>query len=394
MDWKKALLLFLLFSTVWLSGCWSSRELSTMAITIGTGIDRSPEGYRVTDQILNVKAIAEKTSNEAPTVLYSATGKELLEIKRQMTLDVPRKIYNAHLRVLIFGEEFARAGIGKVLDFFERGHEYRDDFYILVAKDSTAQKVLQVITPLETVSGMKIADSLRTAEKVWAPVKSVRLIELLNLLVSQGQNPVLTGVEIANPQPEEASMEALKESDTPTRLKVDNLGVFKKDKLVGWLDEEASKGYNFIMGNVKSTVGVIQYDPKTQIGIEVVGSKSKIRPELVKGKPAIRVEIAVKANVAAVYGALDVAKLEVSKQIQSKINAKVGQHCKKAVQQAQTEFQSDIFGFGEAMHRYKPKVWKKIKKNWEREFVHLPVKITVKSEIDQLGQVTKPLVGK
>ena len=64
--------------------------------------------------------------------------------------------------------------------------------------------------------------------------------------------------------------------------------------------------------------------------------------------------------------------------------------CMKAVNMAQNELKTDIFGFGEAIHRRYPRLWEKIKDDWDDEFVRLPVNITVKFETDKLGQITKP----
>lgn len=42
-----------------------------------------------------------------------------------------------------------------------------------------------------------------------------------------------------------------------TILKFKGLGIFKGDKLVGWFNGSESKGYNYVTGNIKSTVVVI-----------------------------------------------------------------------------------------------------------------------------------------
>ncbi|MGE7646825.1 hypothetical protein ACQKM1_03405 [Peribacillus frigoritolerans] len=55
-----------------------------------------------------------------------------------LSTDVPRRLYVAHLREIVFGEEMARAGIAKPLDVLSRQKELRSDFYMTVAKGSTA----------------------------------------------------------------------------------------------------------------------------------------------------------------------------------------------------------------------------------------------------------------
>ena len=68
--------------------------------------------------------------------------------------------------------------------------------------------------------------------------------------------------------------------------------------------------------------------------------------------------------------------------------------CEKALNKAQKELKTDIFGFGETIHRKYPKMWKKMKDNWDDIFPNLPVNITVEVDTKQLGGIGKPLFMK
>lgn len=392
MKLKKILSVFIILPIISLAGCVDSRELNTLAITVCIGIDKVEDGYLVTQQIVNPKAIAsQKVNNEAPVILYSDTGRDLFEAFRKLTTQCPRKIYVSHLRTVIFGEDAAKEGMEDIVDFFARDHEFRTDFYFIVAKGTTASKVLNVLTPLESIPGIELYDSLRTSESAWAPTHAIRIIELVNSIIADGKNPVLTGVEITPGMIDSNSTDALKKSSGMERLKYTSLGAFKKDKLVGWLDEDEAKAYNYIVGNVKNTVGYVNYDDDVKVTFEVTKAKSTMRAYLIKGKPAIDVEINVKHNVGGVEGAFDVS-LEENQKIINKISEeKIKSICMKVVNKAQNELKTDIFGFGEAVHRQYPKVWEEIKDDWDNEFTDIPVNIAVKFETDRLGQITRPL---
>jgi spore germination protein KC len=58
-----------------------------------------------------------------------------------------------------------------------------------------------------------------------------------------------------------------------------------------------------------------------------------------------------------------------------------------AIKAAQEDFETDIFGFGEVIHRENPKYWKKHKESWEEEFVDIPVKVNVDIKIRRIGTV-------
>ena len=388
---KRAFAILMIFSTVFLSGCWNSRELNTLAIAVCIGIDKSDNGYIITNQVINPKAIAsKKTINQSPVVLYSEEDKDIFEAYRKMTSECPRKIYNSHLRMVVISEEAAREGINKFLDFFARDHEFRTDFYFTIARGTTAQNVLSMLTPLEAIPGIEMYNSLKTSELAWAPTKSVKIVELVNSILADGKSAVLTGIEVTPGDNDSNSITGLSKTNSLKKLKYTSLGAFKKDMLTGWLNEEQSKGFNYITGNVSNTVGYLQINENVKITFEATKVKSKINVHMLDGKPAIEVEINIDQNVGAVSGEFDVSKPENKNKLDELSGKKIKGICEDSVNKAKNELKTDIFGFGEAIHRKYPKVWEKLKDNWENEFPELPVKITVKAETKQLGQITKP----
>jgi spore germination protein KC len=345
--------------------------------------------------VINPKSLASKKStNEAPVVLYAETGKDLFEIKRKMTTKSPRKIYNSHLRMVVLGEEVAKEGVGDIIDFFARNHEYRTDYYFVVAKGVSAHALLSSLTPTESIPGMEMFDSLKTSEENWAPTKSMRIIEMANSIIADGKNPVLSGIEIMGGDIEAKTTDTLKHSDDIEKPTYTGLAVFKKDKLAGWLDQDESKGYNYITGNVKNTVGYVEYSDNVKVTFEITKAESDIKPSMVNGKPVIDVIIKIRQNVGAVSGEFDVSKQENIDILTGLAEEKLKSMCQKVIKKAKTEYKSDIFGFGEAIHRKYPKYWKTVKDNWNNEFEKLTVNVTVETKTIQLGQITKPLLIK
>lgn len=388
---KKIILLFMVLPILLLNGCWSSNELNALAITVCIGIDKSGDDYRLTQQVINPKAIASQMkTDESPIVLYSETGKDLLEIRHRISMGCPREIYNSHLRVVLLGEDVAKEGIEDILSLFARDHEFRTDFVFIIAKGTTAESVMSILTPLETISAIEMYDSLKISEKSWAPTKSIKIIELINSIVPEGVNPVLSGVELTESKIESNTTDALKYSNESSRIKFTSLGAFKEDKLIGWLNEDESKGYNYIVGNVKTTVGYVNYGEDIRVSSKVLSAKSKIKPSMENGKPTINIQVDIKADIESVIGEFDVSKKENKEIIEKLADQKVKSLCEKSIKKAK-ELGTDIFGFGEEIHREYPEQWKDMKDDWNNLFQKLPVNISVNVEIKQLGQIGKPL---
>ncbi|TDT61311.1 Ger(x)C family spore germination protein [Fonticella tunisiensis] len=384
-----ALIITLIMLTNFLTGCWSKRELNELAIASAIGIDKSGDGYQVTVEVINPSEIsAEKgTGQRSPVVIFSATGKTVFEALRRITLESPRRVYLSHIRVVVLGEELARDGIAKIIDFLSRDSEFRIDFYILAAKNTKAESVLKVLTQLEKIPANKIAQGLEISEKSWSSTHAVKLDELTNDFTSDGKNPVLTGITLSGNADTGMTLENLKSSKLSSIQRIGNLAVFKKDRLVGWLSEEESLGYNYVMGNVKSTITTVECPGGGKLSVEVLRTKSNIKGKIENGKPKAKVELSMEGNIGESECDLDLTKPENIRQIEDALEEVVKEKKKLAIGKAQN-LGSDIFGFGETIRRENPKAWKELKEKWNEEFERLSVDVSVDAKIRRTGTIT------
>ncbi|MDY8026334.1 Ger(x)C family spore germination protein, partial [Paenibacillus polymyxa] len=139
-------LLLVLLVPMLLSGCWERQELNEMAFVLGMGLDKAESGYKVTLQVVIPSAIASQAAGGTggagvPVIVSSFTVPTIYEAQRKYNLVSARASYYGHIRILVIGEELARAGIKEVLDMLKRSREPRNDFYAMVAKDTTAEDV-------------------------------------------------------------------------------------------------------------------------------------------------------------------------------------------------------------------------------------------------------------
>ena len=391
---KIFLIVLIIFSIIFLPGCWSDNEVDALAINISMGIDKTKNGYLITTEILNPKAIASKqAANQSPIFIYTEEGKDIEEAIRKFTTQTSRKMFSKHLRMVVLGESVAKDGIKDILEYFMRSNQFRTDYYFVIARGSTAKDILSILTPIESIPGIELYKSLKISEDNWASTKSMKIIELVNDIAADGINPVLTGIKITEGEPDSDSTEAVKKSNQIKKTEYAYLGAFEKDKLIGWLNEDESKGYNYITGNVKNTTDYTYYGENIKVTYNIISEKSKIKASLVNNKPSIKVQIKIKANITAVEGEFDVSKEENKIILSSIVEEKEKLFCTQALTKAR-DLSTDIFGFGEAIHRQYPKEWEKIKNDWNNEFAALPVDITVNVTIHQIGQITKPLFSK
>ncbi|WP_438315593.1 Ger(x)C family spore germination protein [Sporosarcina sp. FA9] len=382
---KKHIFVFLILSLV-LTGCWDRRELNEIAITIALGIDKVDEEFRLTAQVVVPSEVSMKQSSGRSTVtLFQVDGETIFEAFRKMTIDLPRKIYPGHLRMLVIGEELAKEGVGESLDLLSRDWELRSDFFVVIAKNMSAGEILNVATTLENIPANQMYNTLKTSEESWAATKGVTLDEFLMLMINDGKEAVLTGIRVIGNQ-ELGSSKQNVESITPAaRIQYDHLAVFKKDKLVGWLTESESKGLNDITNSVKTTVTSIPCPQGGKASIEVKQFKSKMKGNVKKGEPQVEVNIQAEGNVGAVECKIDLTEKKAIDELEKVYEKEVEELIQQTIETVQKQYNSDVFGFGQAIHRSNPKTWKKIKDQWNESFVDLIVDVNVDLKLRSTG---------
>lgn len=380
-----------------LTGCWDKRELNELAITLALGIDKveGEDEYEVTAQVVVPSAVSMKDGTGGTAVtLFTENGETVYEALRRMTKVSPRKIYPGHLQMLIIGEELAKEGIGASLDLLARDWELRPDFYVVVAKDVTAREILNVTTDLESIPASKMFAGLKVSEKAWAGTYGVTLDELIVDLISEGKEAVLTGIQLAGNKQIGSTQQNIESISKPAQIKYDNLAVFKEDRLMGWLTEQDSRGYSGITNSVKSTVTSISCPNEGKSTIEVTNFHSKVEGNIVHGKPEVNIHTKAEGKVGEVRCKIDLKNPEAIQELEKIYEKEATRIINETIHVLQQEYQSDIFGFGEAIHRSNPQEWDQIKENWDEEFSDLTVNVKVDMKIRLTGTVNSSFLEK
>ncbi|WP_068504953.1 Ger(x)C family spore germination protein [Paenibacillus kribbensis] len=376
-----------------LTGCWDRRELNEIGITVGLGVDKEGDQVRVSAQVVVPSEVASKSrsSKGAPAViLFDVTAPTLYEAIQKITEISPRIIYLSHIRMLVFGEEFARQGIADVVESLMREPFARTDFYICVAKGTSASNMLQVVTTLEKIPANKMFSSMEVLSKTWAPVSKVTIDQLMEELASSEIHTTLPALEAKGDLPEGITegMDNVKTIKPTTVLAISSLAVFKKDRLIGWLDESDSKGYNYIRNHVDTTTGHIDCPEGGKIALMALRSHTKTKVFMHNGEPLIQISVENKSTIRE----NNCRKMELKSvadvhEIERESNAKLIEIMKHSVETVRRKFKVDIFGFGQLVHQADPKAWKVLKKDWDHTFMNVQIEYKANTEIKKLGAI-------
>lgn len=373
-----------------LTGCWSRRELNDLMIVLGIGIDWEDGEYVVSFQVVNPAQISAQKQEEtrAPGTLYQGRGKSVFEAARSLTAEAPRKVYVGHLQLYVIGEKLARRGISDMIDNMLRDNEARMDFNVVIARGTTAESILKLYTPLEKLPTNNMLLSLKTSEKNWAPTVSITLDEVLDQLSTVGSELAVTGIRLIGNKEMADSPQNVAKFRPPSRFRYSGIAVFKKDKLIGWLNENESKGYTDITNRLESTSIQLPCGKNRYTVIEVTSSESKMRASVRNGEPVIRINVRSEGNIVGRHcPTVDVTDPATIAELDREASTYMRAHSEAAVKKAKA-LKSDILGFGVQLAKEHPVYWKTVKDDWnEHYFPNVQVEYDIKLNIRKTGTI-------
>ena len=274
---KKYLILLFSFFIV---GCQSYRELNNSAIISAIGIDKNQNNYKVSVQVVNTEKDNDEQSNLKNPTVYSATGKSITEAINDISFKSPKLLYLGHLELVIISEELAKNGVSDVIDYFFRNNDINKNFTILVSKDSLPEEILKTPTSLVNFPSGNILGSVEISSTIGGVSSDVKFIKYVDNVKEEGIEPIMTSITIVE-----------NKDNNEKNLQIDDLAIFKGNRLVGYLEKSETKGFNFITNNIKNTVITFKCSNNQYAGINISKSNTNIKTNLKNKIPEIIIDI-------------------------------------------------------------------------------------------------------
>lgn len=369
-----------------LCSCWSQRELNTLAIVLGTGLDvgDQPDTLKLTAQVVKASEIRSGSasqgsgSGEQAYVNISYTDKSVLSAVRGITHMQNRRLYFSHNEVIIFSSDLAKLDMAEGLDAFTRDYEARMNVHVLIAK-GRASEILNEDVGLEKMPALHIAGMMENQQSN-SETAIVTLRDFVVATLSGSTAPVAPMVELYESEDEEKKY-----------VKLEGTAVFKGGKMIGELDKEQTRGLLWVTNKAKS--GVMTVDTQWgQVVLEFFHSRSSLKP--VRGTDgSVRMELTVSEDgtIESNETAEDMSTSENIEMLKERMRATIRSDIENALEQARA-LSADIFGFGEAIRREYPEEWEKMKEDWDAVFPEIELDIQVNVKLRSTGGLTKPMV--
>ena len=361
---KFLLILMLLMSMVFVSGCSGHQQLNQKLVVQGIGIDQSGEVYTVTVQALDFQNPIDE--DEPNIKIVETQGNSLTEaldnISKRTSL---RPVYSQNL-ILIVGEEAAKSGVNNFIDFFVRHCETRPKVEICVSKNK-ASEILKIKSGEKALKSKNIHDLI--------PIElNSDVLHFVSNLKNGKSDPWMAWLEIED-----------KNGIKDIHLK--GVGIFKEDKLYDFLEGENAFGFMILKGVPKFDSCIVNSEEAGNVTCAIEKSVPKINVEISEDKiPKFNISLQISASTFSLdknfytHSFEDISQI-VEKQLEEKINL----ICSNLVQKT-LDSNLDLFEFSKILRNSNPNYFKQVQKNYRYLLSNLNFEITQKVKLKATGK--------
>lgn len=375
---KKAyLIIYIMLTVSLLAGCWNYRGLDEMSIVAGLAIDRDEDtgGYRITFEIVDTTGNV-KQEGVKPMLLES-TGDTLFDAAREAKRRIVNKIYFGHMETVILSEEIARnVDLGDIVDFLTRDGEIRETLAIVISQENCACDLLTIEGIGHPLVSYEIEKIVMADNKITSSTPYSQLYKIHEDLHAEGLELVLPAFHNADNHGKPVT-------------EANGAAVYKGEKLIGFLTPAQTKYYLFIMGKVEG--GVLTCSStgqgKDNATLEINTSTTHRSFEYKDGKLAVVLKVETNTYLNEADTPIDSLDETAIGNLEKKASEKLVRGIADTISAVQTQYNSDIFGFGDMIHKENFKLWNKLKDQWDVLFPQLEVKIECKVNIVNTARV-------
>ncbi|WP_158301910.1 Ger(x)C family spore germination protein [Paenibacillus mesophilus] len=362
-----------------LTGCWDRTEVNDIAIVLASGIDIDKDGYRVSilvplpGNMGGASGGGGGSGGNRPYTIDSETGRTVREAYNKLQSRLSRRLFSGHRKVLLIGEEAAKAGLAEMMDIAGRVPENRLTSYIAVTKGK-ALDVLNATPKLERFS----AEALRELLKSDATI-SIQVKDVVSELSGEGQDALLPYVEAVKTEG----------SDKPNEeLQITGFAYTSGGRMSGIAKGDAATGIRWLKNSFKPYLETVEVEGGL-VSVAFRRGQSSMKPYIAEGKIHYRIKIEGEGTIIEAPDGRDyenrnnVALLE--RQLEHKIRddlQTVGDIIRKK--------RTDIPGFGAMLSRTFPGRWRSDwGRNWPSDIRNIQLRVEASVNVNRTGMFSK-----
>lgn len=382
---RAAILFILILLTTSLTGCWDAREINELGLVMAVGVDKADAGgFVVTVQIANPKSAAQQEpgagGKSEPVFVLSAQGGSIFEAVRELSKVSSKRIMWAHDFIIVIGENVARDSITPIIDFFTHNPELRMKTPVVVAQGN-ARDYMTIRTGMEDIAGVSFAD-IYEHSRLTGEFIETDMLSLCRAYYDKHAQPLISAITLQKSKMPIGDEIA---TDPQQQVAFGGAAVFHGDKMVGWLNEEQTKGLAWILGMTGDTLVVVSdpVHPGKSVSIETHGVKTNIVTSIDGDMPHVLFDVTGTGSIAEEDAAKDIPMEEFKSKLEGFVNTAIGNNIRDGMAKLQGEYHSDAIGLERYFHARNHDQMSQFEDRWDDVFAQMPCKIVVDIKINQ-----------
>ncbi|TYP71909.1 Ger(x)C family spore germination protein [Paenibacillus methanolicus] len=373
---------WIILPSLLLSGCWDRIEVNDVAVITAAGIDASDDNLvELSVQIFAPKEqgnqqVAGQAGNGASgssAIVQSAKGKTVPEAFFRLQGQMTRQMFWGQCNVFIMSETVAKEGIRGNLDYLLRQIYVRGNSHLFISHGK-AKSMLQQSASMERNSA-----------------------ELLNKLSENGNILKMAIGRINN-----RMISDVRDSTVPWirtlpmskgKLVQSAVGaaIFKKDKMVGHIDEKQTEGLLWMKNEMKEALLNVKL-PESDglITVRLYKMKTNLIPRIKGNEWSMTIKGFAEDDIVMNATNLQMGNPVYVKELEKEVEQQLIRTLDRLLQQVQHKMNADVLDFGETFHRKYPKQWQKAKDRWHDIYPTVKVDYDLKVVVRRPGKLISP----
>ncbi len=371
---KYIFLLISIFLTIF-TGCWDRIEIENRAFVLGIGLDKN-EGDKIalTYQIALPSAMYGEGGADGDKVLnITSTSPTVTRAEKQILTRLDRVPNKAHTQVLIIGEDLAREGITKYIDYFLRNSEMRRRTKVLIT-EGKGQDLFSIIPPTANSTSDYIGNIFLFNEKDVHRISSE--VDLMKMTENLRRD---------------MDFIVAKATKGKNDIAITGAAVFRKDKLVGYLGPEEVRKTKWLIDDISRGTIVLEdvNGMRGHIVFEISNGKTKIKPMIKEDDVDFDINIRVEGDVVESEDLefLNTMEQNFITEFEKAIENEIIKECNEIVRKARDEFDAEFFNFGRLVKNYNLKWFDEHEAEWREIFKRSKLNINVDVNIRRVGLI-------
>jgi len=390
------------------TSCYDAREIDDEVYALAIGIDKGTTNkLRLTVGYPNYKGggggdSSKENKSESAKEGFNISVVEcptIMEGINMFGMFVSRRISLMHIKDIVISEDVARDGVDYIFAPLARYNETRSTMNVIISRGS-AEEFIKKSDANIGMSRSKAGELLIQQSFFSNYFPTERFLEFYTAMYSGYRQPVaiyggLNEIELVPANSKESPLITGK-GDLPGeiareaagKVELAGMAVFRKDRMVGFLDTYEFAYYQMIIGKLTSKNITIE-DKNAQDKAIVINIKNSRKP-IIKtffedGKPALNVKVALEGDIQAIQSGINYESIDRIEELNKQIEDFLLEGITRTVEKTQKELKSDVFGFGRqfAGHFFTIKEWEKY--DWLNHYPEAKVNIEVDVNVRRTG---------